>query len=68
MTSTDTNMQRPATSYAEKLMQPAIIAYAANEEDIKQVIKFATEKNIAVSITAGKQICFLLICDVCKSS
>jgi len=44
MTSTDTNMQRPATSYAEKLMQPAIIAYAANEEDIKQVIKFATEK------------------------
>jgi hypothetical protein len=31
-------------------MQPAIIAYAANEEDIKQVIKFATEKNVAEQV------------------
>ena len=51
--------QYATTSYAEKLMQPAIIAYAANEEDIKQVIKFATEKNVAVSIRTGRLNLFL---------
>eukprot|EP01035_Chromulina_nebulosa_P063404 gene63404-86727_t len=45
--------QYATTSYAPELMQPAIIAYAANENDIIQVIKFAADKNIAVSIRTG---------------
>ena len=45
--------QYATTSLSDEVIRPAIIAYAASEEDIKQTIKFAKEKNVAVSIRTG---------------
>jgi hypothetical protein len=53
--------QYATTSFADELMQPAIIAYAADEEDIMQVIKFATGKNVAVSIRTGENDCLIVV-------
>eukprot|EP01035_Chromulina_nebulosa_P033348 gene33348-44638_t len=45
--------QYATTSHSDELLQPAIIAYAANEEDIKQAINYAKAKNVAISIRTG---------------
>ena len=41
------------SSYLDGSMEPSIIFYAQNEEDIKRVIRFARESNISVSLRTG---------------
>ena len=46
------------TSYKDGSINPAIIFYAKDEEDIKMVIRYAREKNIAIALrTGGHQYC-----------
>ena len=41
------------TSYLDGSINPAIIFYAKDEEDVKKVVRYAREKNIAIALRTG---------------
>ena len=41
------------TSHQDGSINPAIIFYAKNEEDVKKVIRYAREKNVAIALRTG---------------
>eukprot|EP01035_Chromulina_nebulosa_P003667 gene3667-5007_t len=52
----DYDIHRYQYAYSSNLdgsISPAMIFYAKNEEDIKKVIRYAKEKNIAIAVRTG---------------